>query len=118
MIEDKLDLNNRRVEEIEAAIDKYIIGRHAERNRKLVKRRLIDGIVFEKLAEEFELSDSQVKRIVYKAVNRLVGKVPVYKAVSVVITIYHKLTRKLVAYIKNDTVLCSEDYEAVIEYTD
>lgn len=52
--------------DIEQAIDLYIIGRHAERNRKILRRRLIDGICFEPLAEEFDMSVRQVKRIVYK----------------------------------------------------
>lgn len=44
-------------------IDEYI---HSERDRNLLKRRLVDGICFEPLAEEFELSPRQVRRIVYK----------------------------------------------------
>lgn len=44
-------------------IDEYI---HSERDRAILKRRLIDGICYEPLAEEFDLSVSQVKRIVYK----------------------------------------------------
>ena len=52
--------------DIERAIDLYIIGRHAERNRKILRRRLIDGICFEPLAEEFDMSVRQIKRIVYK----------------------------------------------------
>lgn len=48
---------------IEGLIDEYI---HSERDRKIMKRRLIDGICFEPLAEEFDLSVSQTKRIVYK----------------------------------------------------
>lgn len=47
-------------------IDEWINGRHAERNRDIMKRRLIDGICYEPLAEEFELSVRQVKRIVYQ----------------------------------------------------
>ena len=39
---------------------------HSERDRRLLERRLIDGITFERLAEENELSVSQVKRIVMK----------------------------------------------------
>ena len=39
---------------------------HSERDRRLMERRLIDGIVIEKLAEEFELSVSQVKRIILR----------------------------------------------------
>ena len=46
-----------------AAIDEYI---HNERNREIMKRRLIDGICYEPLADEFELSVRQVKTIVYK----------------------------------------------------
>lgn len=49
-------------------IDEHI---HSERDRKLLKRRLIDGITYERLAEEFELSDRQVKNIVYKCTNRV-----------------------------------------------
>lgn len=39
---------------------------HNERDRRILERRLIDGITFERLAEENELSVSQVKRIVWK----------------------------------------------------
>lgn len=39
---------------------------HSERDRKILRRRLIDGITYEKLAEEFDLSTVQVKRIVYR----------------------------------------------------
>jgi len=57
--------------EIEHAIDEWIIGRNAERNRAILKRRLIDGICYEPLAEEFNLSVSQVKRIVYKLEQKI-----------------------------------------------
>ena len=53
--------------EIESLIDEWIIGRNAQRDRAIIKRRLIDGICFEPLAEEFELSVRQVKNIVYKS---------------------------------------------------
>ena len=49
--------------QIERVIDEYI---HNERNRSILKRRLMDGICFEPLAEEFDMSVSQIKRIVYK----------------------------------------------------
>ena len=51
---------------IEFAIDEWIIGKNAERDRKVLRRRLIDGVTFERLAEEQELSVSQVKRIIWK----------------------------------------------------
>ena len=52
--------------EIEQSIDQWIIGRNAERNRELLKRRICDGITYERLAEEFDLSVRQTKNIVYK----------------------------------------------------
>ncbi len=57
--------------EIEHAIDEWIVGKNAERNRAILKRRLIDGICYEPLAEEFNLSVSQVKRIVYKLEQKI-----------------------------------------------
>lgn len=54
--------------EMRALIDEYI---HSERDRKILKRRLIDGICYEPLAEEFEMSVRQMKAIVYKAQERL-----------------------------------------------
>ena len=55
----------------EALIDEGITGRHAERNRAILKRRLLDGICFEPLAEEFELSVRQTKNIIYQAQEQL-----------------------------------------------
>ncbi len=52
--------------EISALIDEWILN---ERNREILRRRLCDGICFEPLAEEFNLSVTQVKTIVYKAQN-------------------------------------------------
>lgn len=44
---------------------------HSERDRLILQRRLIDGVTFEKLGEEFELSVSQVKRIIWKNSERV-----------------------------------------------
>lgn len=55
--------------EIQAAINDRINGPHAERNRRILQRRFIDGVCFEPLAEEFGLSVRQVKNIVAK--NRM-----------------------------------------------
>lgn len=53
--------------ELEYAIDQYVIcRRNAERNRAILKRVLIDGITYEKTAEEFGLTSRQVSNIVYK----------------------------------------------------
>lgn len=57
--------------QIENAIEEWIVGKNAERDRKILRRRLIDGICYEPLAEEFELSVPQVKRIVYKGEQKI-----------------------------------------------
>ncbi|WP_405384148.1 hypothetical protein, partial [Phascolarctobacterium sp.] len=49
-------------------IDEYI---HSERDRAILKRRLIDGVLYEALAEEFGLSVVQTKNIVYKLQNKI-----------------------------------------------
>lgn len=49
-------------------IDEWILN---ERNRKIMKRRLIDGVCYEPLAEEFMLSVRQVKNIVYKGEKQI-----------------------------------------------
>lgn len=50
-------------EQIDALINSYC---HHERNRKVLHRRFVDGITYEKLSEEFDLSVKQIKNIVYK----------------------------------------------------
>ena len=49
--------------EIERLIESWIFS---ERDRHLLRRRLSDGVRIEALAEEFDLSVSQVKRIINK----------------------------------------------------
>lgn len=39
---------------------------HSERDRAILSRRLIDGLCYEPLAEEFDLSVPHVKRIIYR----------------------------------------------------
>lgn len=63
-----LDVTNTQIAHI---IDEYI---HSERDRALLKRRFIDGICFEPLAEEFDLSVVQTKRIVYKQGDKVLRK--------------------------------------------
>lgn len=56
---------------IEHLIDEWIIGKNSERDRAILKRRLLDGICYEPLAEEFKMSVRQVKTIVYKSEQKL-----------------------------------------------
>ncbi len=58
--------------EWERLIDEWIFS---ERDRAIIKRRLLDGICFEPLAEEFNLSVQQTKHIVYRLQNRLFKKI-------------------------------------------
>lgn len=51
---------------IDRLINEWI---HNERDRKILKRRLIDGVYYEELAEEFNLSVRHVKNVVYKGEN-------------------------------------------------
>lgn len=54
--------------EVADLIDEWIFS---ERDRKILKRRLLDGICYEPLAEEFDLSVRQIKNIVYKGENKI-----------------------------------------------
>ena len=50
--------------ELSHLIDEWIFH---ERNRNICKRKMIDGVTFERVAEEFDLTPQQVKTIVYKS---------------------------------------------------
>ncbi len=54
--------------EWENLIDEWIFN---ERDRQILKRRLLDGICYEPLSEEFDLSVQQTKSLVYKLQNKL-----------------------------------------------
>ena len=55
-------------DQVSYLIDQWIFN---ERDRAIVKRKLLDGISFERLGEEFDLSTQQVKNIVKKAKGRI-----------------------------------------------
>lgn len=58
--------------EWEKLIDEWIFS---ERDRAILKRRLLDGVCYEPLAEEFNLSVQQTKHIVYRMQNKLFKKI-------------------------------------------
>ena len=64
-----IDLKN---SEIDHLINEWI---HSEKDRYVLHRRLIDGICFEPLSEECNMSVSQVKRIVYKGTTKIFSKI-------------------------------------------
>lgn len=55
--------------QIENLIDEYI---RSERDREILKRRLLDGVIYDDLAYEFDLSERQIKRIVYAGKEKLI----------------------------------------------
>lgn len=50
--------------EVSKLIEEHI---HSERDRRILKARLIDGLTFDELSSVFNISERQLKRIVYKA---------------------------------------------------
>lgn len=58
---------------VQAAIAEHI---HSERDRRLMSRRLIDGITVERLGEEFDMSVSQVKRIIQRCSETVFENIP------------------------------------------
>lgn len=61
-------INSKSRAEWEALIDNWV---HNERDRRMLKRKMLDGICFEPLAEEFELSVNHCQAIVKKAKAQL-----------------------------------------------
>jgi DNA-directed RNA polymerase specialized sigma24 family protein len=61
----KFDLSKQQVLDL---IDAYIFH---ERNRQILQRRLLDGVCYEDLAEEYSLSVNQVKAVCYKAIEKI-----------------------------------------------
>lgn len=53
----------------ERLIDEWIFN---ERDRRILKRRLLDGVTFERLAYEFQMSPCQIKRIVKQGLATLI----------------------------------------------
>lgn len=58
--------------EWEHLIDEWIFN---ERDREILKRRLLDGLTFEQLANEFNYSTQNIQRIIYKGTARLFKKI-------------------------------------------
>lgn len=58
--------------EWENLIDEWIFS---EKDREIIKRRLLDGLTFEQLANEFNYSTQNIQRIIYKGTARLFKKI-------------------------------------------
>lgn len=66
---DRFDISN---SEIDYLIDQWIRN---ERDRAILKDRIINGMTFERLAEKHDMSVRQIQNIVYKSMDRLVSKI-------------------------------------------
>lgn len=66
------ELFNKSRSEWERLIDEWIFNL---RDREILKSRLLDGVTLEKLAEKFDMSVSQIKRIINKGVDTISRKV-------------------------------------------
>ena len=66
---DRFDISN---SEIDYLIDQWIRN---ERDRAILKDRLINGLTFERLAEKNDMSVRQTKNIVYKSMEKLVSRI-------------------------------------------
>lgn len=62
--------------QLEVIIYEWVNGEKAERNRALTSRRLFDGLTFEELAEEFDLSPKQARNIFHKCENIIFKHIP------------------------------------------
>jgi DNA-directed RNA polymerase specialized sigma subunit len=58
--------------EWEHLIDEWILS---EKDRAIIKRRLLDGLTFEQLANEFNYSTQNIQRIIYKGTAKLFKKI-------------------------------------------
>ena len=61
--------------ELGELIDENIIGRNAERNRLICRRVFLDGVPYERVAEEFGLSRTQIVRVLQAGFGVLEGKI-------------------------------------------
>ena len=61
---------------MEYAIDQYIVGYlNCARDRDMLRRRLLDGVPLETLADEFNVSTAQAKQIIRTGVTTILERV-------------------------------------------
>lgn len=68
------DLSN---SELARLIDEYVRGRDAPIRREILKDRLIDGLLYEELAEKHHFSVRSIQRIVYRASEQLFKQIDI-----------------------------------------
>ena len=59
------------VDELNHAINQWVRGRNALRNREIFRMSFIDGIPQEQIAEQFDMSTRQIQNIIYACQRQL-----------------------------------------------
>ena len=49
---------------------------HSARDRIILEKRLIDGLTYERISEDMDMSPRQIKNIIYKNEDILFSKLP------------------------------------------
>ena len=63
--------------ELSNLIDEWIVGNHAERDREILKAKLIHGRSLYQLSDQFDLSQTQIKNILRKRQIEFFSKVSI-----------------------------------------
>ena len=50
--------------ELEHLINEWVIGSNAQRNKKIIKDRLIKGLMISELAEKYNMSETRIKTVI------------------------------------------------------
>ena len=61
--------------EVEFYTDEWCFS---ERYRKILKRRFLDGLTFDELAEEFDMSPRHIQKIVKEEGDEVLKRIPLY----------------------------------------
>ena len=59
------------VDELNHAINQWVRGRNALRNREIFRMSFIDGIPQEQIAEQYDMSTRQIQNIIYACQRQL-----------------------------------------------
>lgn len=62
--------------EVERIIDEWCFN---QKYREILKLRYLDGMTYEAIAERVDMSEKQIKNIVYKHGSRVLLHVPIHK---------------------------------------
>lgn len=63
--------------ELASLIDEWVVGNHAERDREILKAKLIHGRSIYQLSDQFDLSQTQIKNILRKREKEFFSKVQI-----------------------------------------